>query len=189
MAIQEKWINAEAFRALANLPENADKHMELIEGVVYEMPPAGMEHGRNGANFLSLIWIYVRQNDLGIVTTAETGYIVYTDPNGKDSILAPDVGFIAKARVPAEPIRQYVPFAPDLAVEVVSPNNSAAQVHTKVNKYLQYGTRMVIVVYSETRTVVVHTPSGAQTLGENDRFDGGEVLPGFKLPVRDIFSS
>ncbi|MCC6804941.1 MAG: Uma2 family endonuclease, partial [Anaerolineae bacterium] len=91
-------------------------------------------------------------------------------------------------RLPAETVRQYGRLAPDLAVEVVSPNDRAAEIHAKVNKYLHYGTRMVCVVYPATRTVVVHTASGAQTLAEADTFDGGDVLPGFLLPLRDLFA-
>jgi len=189
MAVQEKWINAEEFWEIAHLPENADKHMELIEGVIYEMPPAGEEHGNDAGNFFGFIWTYVRANDLGRVTAAETGYIVYTDANGKDTILAPDVGFIAKARASTLPSRKYAGLAPDLAVEMVSPNDKAEEIHAKVNKYLQYGTRLVWVAYPETQTVVVHTASGAQTLSETDTLEGGDVLPGFKLLIREIFSA
>ncbi len=189
MAVQEKWISAEEFWEIAHLPENADKHMELIEGVIYEMPPAGYEHGNDAGNFFGFIWTYVRANDLGRVTAAETGYVVYTNASGKDTILAPDVGFIAKARATEAPSRKYALFAPDLAVEMVSPNDKAEEIHTKVNTYLKYGTKLVWVAYPETRTVVVHTASGAQTLGENETLDGGDVLPGFKLLIREIFSA
>jgi Uma2 family endonuclease len=122
------------------------------------------------------------------VTAAETGYIVHTNEAGTATILAPDVGFIAKARVPREPVRSYLHLAPDLAVEVVSPNDSASEIHVKVNKYLQYGTRAVWVAYPETHTVAVHTASGAKTLTESETLDGGDILPGFTLPVREIFS-
>ncbi|MEP7290570.1 MAG: Uma2 family endonuclease [Chloroflexota bacterium] len=188
MTIQEKWISIEEFREITHLPENADKHMDLIEGVIYTMPPAGEEHGSDAGNFFGFIWNHARANDLGRVTAAETGYIVHTDENGKVSLLAPDVGFIAKARATAEPSRKYVPFAPDLAVEMVSPHDTAEEIHLKVNKYLQYGTHIVWVAYPETRTVVVHTASGAHTLSENDILEGGDVLPGFKLRVGEIFA-
>jgi len=188
MTVQEKWISADEFWEIAHLPENADKHMELIEGVIYEMPPAGYEHGADAGNFFGFIWNHVRANDLGRVTAAETGYVVYTDASGKDTILAPDVGFIAKARVPTEGVRKYAHLAPDLAVEMVSPNDKAEEIHAKVNQYLKYGTRLVWVAYPETRTVVVHTPSGAQTLSEDNTLDGGDVLHGFKLLIREIFS-
>ncbi len=188
MIVREKLYSAEEFWEIAQFPENADQHMELIEGVIYTMPPAGEEHGSIGANFLVPIHTHVRSNDLGRVTTAETGYIVHTDPDGKHTLLAPDVGFIAKARMTPEPKPQYVPFAPDLAVEIMFPNDKAAEIHLKVNKYLQYGTRLVWVAYPETRTVVVHTAAGAHTLSENDVLEGGEVLPGFTLRVGEIFA-
>jgi Uma2 family endonuclease len=79
-------------------------------------------------------------------------------------------------------------FAPDLAVEVVSPNDSDKDIARKVREYLQYGTRMVVVVYPDSRKVAVHSPTGRQTLTEDGTLDGGDVLPGLKLAVRDIFS-
>lgn len=189
MVAREKFISAEEFWEIAQRPENADQHMELIEGVIYTMPPAGEEHGSNGARFLFFIYGHVDSNKLGRVTTAETGYIVHTDPDGKQTILAPDVGFIAKARMTPEPSRKYVSFTPDLAVEIMSPNDRAEDIHLKVNKYLQYGTRAVWVAYPETRTVVVHTKDGAKTLDENDTLEGGDLLPGFTLRVGEIFST
>ncbi len=188
MAVQEQFINMEAFWELAHQPKNADKRLDLIEGVIYEMPPAGFEYGASGGNLIIDIGSYVRAHDLGMVTAAETGFIVHTDPNGKDTVLAPDVGFIAKLRIPTELTKRYAPLAPDLAVEVVSPNDRAIDVHEKVNKYLQYGTRAVWVVYPTTRTVVVQTVAGAQTLNANDTLDGGDVLPGFTLRVSEIFT-
>ena len=188
MKIQEKWINAEEFWEIAHLPENADKHMELVDGMIYEMPLAGFKHGVDSGNVLGFIGTHVRAHDLGRVTNAGTSYCLHIDDNGKDTIVAPDVGFIAKARSSEAPSRKYVPFTPDLAVEMVSTNDKAEEIHAKVNKYLQYGTRIVWVAYPETRTVVIHTPSGAQTLGENETLDGGDMLPGFKLLIREIFS-
>ena len=74
-------------------------------------------------------------------------------------------------------------------MEIVSPNDTADDIHAKVNLYLRYGTRVVWVAYPATRTVVVHTASGARTLGEDDALDGGDVLPGFTLPIREIFAA
>lgn len=188
MVAREKWISVDEFREIAQRPENADLHMELIEGVIYAMPPTGEEHGNDAGNFFGFIWNYVRAHNLGRVTAAETGYIIHTDEDGKNTLLAPDVGFISKARMTLEPARTYVPVAPDLAVEIMSPNDKAADIHLKINKYLQYGTRAVWVAYPDSRSVVVHTTSGAQTLHENEILDGGDILPGFKLRVGEIFA-
>ena len=187
MTIEPGWVNSQDFSALAH--QHPDKHMELIAGRVYETPLLGFEHGVIAGNFAGFIGMYVRSHDLGRVTMTGTGYLIHTDDTGKDTLLTPDVGFVAKARVPAASTRSYARLAPDLAVEVVSPNDKAEEIHAKVNKYLQYGTRAVWVAYPETHTVVVHTPEGAKTLSENDVIDGGDVLPGFTLPVRDIFTN
>lgn len=183
-----KGYSADEFWELVHRPENSAKRIELIEGVIYENPLAGFEQGLISGNCLGYVGMHVRQHDLGRVTTAGTGYLIAASPDGKDTILAPDVGFVAKARIPADKLQKYLPLAPDLAVEMVSPNDTAAEIHAKVNKYLQYGARAVWVAYPDTKTVVVHTASGAQTLAEMDTLDGGDVLPGFTLPVRDIFA-
>jgi Uma2 family endonuclease len=71
---------------------------------------------------------------------------------------------------------------------VVSPGDDAGEIQQKVMEYLQYGTRMVWVFYPKSRSVAVHTPTGAQTIGMDGTLDGGDVLPGFRLAVREIFS-
>src|SRR6185369_10309656 len=100
------------------------------------------------------------------------------DPDGKDIVRAPDVGFVRADRVPEElPDRGYVPFAPDLAVEVVSPDDSADEVAQKVAEYLKYGTRLVWVLYAKSKEVKVHTPDRVvKTLKVGDVLDGGDVL-------------
>jgi len=81
----------------------------------------------------------------------------------------------------------FFPGAPDLAVEVVSPGDSADEVQTKIDEYLQYGTKLVIVAYEKRQTIVVHTPSGAKTFRGAEVVDGGAVLPGFAVKVSEIF--
>ncbi|MBZ0290616.1 MAG: Uma2 family endonuclease, partial [Anaerolineae bacterium] len=133
---------------------------------------------------------FVEEHDLGYTTTAEAGYVLFQnpDPEGNDTVFAPDVGFIAAERLPDGLPDGYVPFAPDLAVEVVSPNDKAADVQQKIATYLKYGTRLIWVFYPKTQSVVVHTRDGAKTYTIDDTLDGGEVLPGFRLPLRDVFT-
>src|SRR5690349_8514643 len=123
MTVQEReqFVTAEDLWTLAH--QSDDKHLELIEGVLYEMVPAGEEHGVTAGNVFAPVWGYVRQHDLGRVTAAETGYILYKNPHpkGKDTVCAPDVGFISKERN-TKAVKGYVPHAPDFAIEVVSPN-------------------------------------------------------------------
>lgn len=189
MTVQERLYTAVDLWELSHSPEYDEKRLELSAGVLIVMAPAGTQHGKYASKWDRLIGSFVEANDLGETTAAGTGYILYTDSNGKDTVRAPDVGFITKARVPEEGLPDgYFPGAPDLAVEVVSPNDSADEIQQKVNEYLQYGTKAVWVFYPKSKTIAVHTANGTQTLHPGDTLDGNDVLPGFKLAVSDLFS-
>ena len=187
MAVQEKFYSADDLWALSHLPENDGKRFELDEGMLIEMSPAGGKHGGIAGLLLGFVWNFVRQYGLGYVTAAETGFILFHDPNGKDIVRAPDVGFIQGDRLPDGLPDGYIPFAPDLAIEVVSPNDEADEVQLKISQYLKHGTRLVWIAYPKSETVMVHTPTSVQTLDLDGVLDGGAVLPGFRLSVRDIF--
>jgi Uma2 family endonuclease len=161
--------------------------LELSQGRLIVMSPAGLKHGELTSLLNYIIAGFVREHELGITTGAETGFILHQDPDGKDTVRAPDVGFITAARVPDPLPDGFAPFAPDLAIEVISPNDDAEEIHQKVMEYLQYGTRMVILFYPKSRTAAVYTPSGYETFGIEDTLDGRDVLPGFELPLRKVF--
>ncbi len=193
MVIREKIHTAEDLWALSHRPEYADLRLELSEGRLIVMSPAGWKHGGIASWLLRKVGDHVDENRLGMTTAAETGYILYKnpDPKGKDTVRAPDVGFIAAARVPGdlnELPDGYVPFAPDLAVEVVSPNDEADEIKQKVEEFLKYGTRLVWVMYTARKEVKVHAPGQkTKTLKAGDVLEGGDVLPDFKIAVQDIF--
>jgi Uma2 family endonuclease len=104
-------------------------------------------------------------------------------------VRAPDVGFVAKERLTGPIPDKYFPFAPDLAVEVVSPSDTAQDIREKVLDFLKAGTRLVWVVYPESKTVDVYRPDGVQVVEINGTLDGGDVLPGFRLALRAVFES
>lgn len=189
MVVQERFYTAQDLWTLSHLPEYDSRRLELSEGELIEMSPASGKHGVLGGNVLALMWNYVRQNDLGLITTAETGFILYKNPDGRDTVRAPDVGFINAARVPEGglPEEGYIPVPPDLAVEVVSPSDDAEDLHLKIHQYLKAGTRLVWVFYPKSKSVAVHTPAGAHTVEIGGALDGGDVLPGFSLPLKDVF--
>lgn len=133
--------------ALSHQPEYADKRLELREGVLIEMSPAGGLRGQIASRLDRLIGAFVEAHRLGAVTAAETGYVLCARPDGRETVRAPDVGFVAAGRLPEGMPDGYIPFAPDLAVEVISPNDDAEAVQQKVLDYLCFGTRLVWVVY------------------------------------------
>ena len=187
MTIQEKLYTIDEFWEIAHLPENDEKRLELVEGVIVEMPPAGGEHGELGGNLFGFIWTHVRQNKLGHVTAAETGYVLFINNDGKDTVRAPDVGYISYERMPERLPPTYIPLPPDLAIEVVSPNDKPVDIENKVNDYLRAGVRMFIFVYPATKSVYVFKGSEVARLSADDKLDFGDVLPGLSLRVSEIF--
>lgn len=160
---------------------------ELVRGELREMSPTGWLHGQIAGEILGLLRDYLKANPIGRLTAAETGYVLAHDE--ADTVRAPDVGFIRSERIPETlPESGYVPFAPDLAVEVVSPGNTIAEIDEKVGDYLRGGTLLVWVAFPGTKTIHVHTSEGTHALDIRDSLTGGDVLPRFEVPVSEIFS-
>ena len=169
---------------LLDMPDDGWRY-ELIRGELVQMPLNGLRNGRIAAQMASSLSGCVDANGLGNVVIA-AGYILEFDPN---TVRAPDVSFISRERL--EEIGEtdrYFPAAPDLAVEVISPNDRYTEVEAKVLEWLDAGTRMVIVVNPRTRTVRVYrSPYDVDDLGMDDEIDGGDVVPGWRLAVSRIF--
>src|SRR5215467_2104485 len=181
MATQEKLYTADD---LWELSQDENKHFELIRGVLVEMSPANELHGELTLEIGALIRNCVRANDLGRVYAAETGFELFKDP---DTVLAPDVAFISKARVKPR-TEKFGAVAPDLVVEVVSPSNSKSELHEKIQLYFEAGTRRVWVIYPRARTVYVYRSAKDVTILDiNDTLEGEDVLPGFSVRLRDLF--
>jgi Uma2 family endonuclease len=170
---------------LARLPSNGLRH-ELVRGELRTMAPAGGEHGAIGLNLAGPLHAHVKANQLGVVLAAETGFQITSDP---DTVRAPDIAFVGRDRIPATGIpKSYWPGAPDLAVEVVSPSDTVYEVDDKVLDWLEAGTRLIWVVNPKQRTVTVYRSlTDVTILREADHLDGEGVVPGFRIPVREIF--
>ena len=158
---------------------------ELVDGKVILMSPAGHYHGEVGATLLILIGTYVRKKKLGKVYDGQTGFVY---PNGK-TVRAPDVMFLSKARIPRNLNRAgYLPVSPDFAIEVLSPEDSFAEVSAKAESYLAVGVKLVWVVLPDTQKVHVYRPGTSPEIFHADATLTGEsVLPGFKLRISDVF--
>jgi Uma2 family endonuclease len=183
MAVVRREVTAEE---LLRMPEDGFRY-ELVRGELRQMTPAGNVHGRIGMNFGTALNNHVKAHSLGTVYAAETGFRLAGDP---DTVRAPDVAFVSRGRIEAVgEVEGYWPGAPDLAVEVISPGDSHVDVEEKVFDWLEAGTRMVLTINPRKRSVTVYRSLADITvLTEKDVLDGGEVVPGFRLAVREVFA-
>ncbi len=170
---------------LWRLPK-VDKLYELVEGELITMSPAGYDHGQIGQNFLLLFHGYVRKHDLGGVVGPDTGFVLKRDP---DSVRSPDAAFIRKERIPTPRPVKYWEGAPDLAVEVLSPSDSATEMDAKVQEYLDAGATEVIVITPKLKMVKIFRHGQTATvLRSGDILRDLESVPGFQCQVDEIFA-
>jgi len=160
---------------------------ELVKGELRQMPPAGFEHGVRGSRLTWRLAQYVETNRLGMVTVAETGFKIAINP---DTVRAPDIGFVRADRITDEELpKGYFPGPPDLAVEIVSPNDTFPKVEEKVMEWLMSGCPMVWVVNPVHCTVTVyHSFTDIRILTGDDVLDGAEIIPGFQCVISDLFT-
>ena len=160
---------------------------ELVNGELKKMSPAGQKHGRIIVRLTEPLAKHVRDHKLGQVYAAETGFKLKSNP---DTVRAADIAFVRKERLELlGETESYWPGAPDLAVEVNSPSDTVREVEKKVMEWLEFGSRSVWVVSSKLHTVTVYRSlTEIVVLTENDTLDGGDIVPGFKISIADIFS-
>ncbi|MDZ4768600.1 MAG: Uma2 family endonuclease [Chloroflexota bacterium] len=188
MTVNTRYYTADDLWEISHDPDRQQFRYELSGGVLIEMAPAGGLHGGIASNILVAIENHIRPNKLGKTTAAETGFWLGRTDEGRHVVRAPDVGFIAALRVPKGGLPDgYFQGAPDLAVEVVSSNDRIDEIEGKLADYLDFGTRMIWIVYPKTQTIQVYTAAEIRRLTADDTLDGGDVLPGFALPVRALF--
>jgi Uma2 family endonuclease len=169
---------------LARLPRNGMRR-ELVRGEVREMPPNGGEHGAATATVTIRLGSFVSKRRLGQLFGAETGFLIGREP---DTVLGPDCGFVSAERLPQPIPKKFLPLAPDLAVETLSPEDRPREVREKVARWLAGGTRMVWVLDPDRCRVSVHRPGAEpRSFEAEDILEGEEVLPGFKVRVADLF--
>lgn len=183
MAIKEKTYTAEE---LLRLPDDGKRH-ELVEGEIKTMTPAGNEHGFLALRIASRLEQHVDANNLGRTYAAETGFKIASAP---DTVRAPDAAFVSRERVEkVGGVSGFWPGAPDLAVEVVSPGDTHAEVVEKSLAWLDAGCRMVLVAEPERKLVTVYrSREDIRILAGDEIVDGADVVPGWQLPVAEIFA-
>jgi Uma2 family endonuclease len=169
---------------LWQLPDTGVRR-ELVRGEVIETMPPGGQHGAIAVVLAMLLRLWTKRSNGGYVGV-EAGYILAHDP---DTVRGPDVSYVSAERIPPTGIPEgFWTLAPDLAVEVVSPSETADEVREKVRDFLHAGTPLVWTIYPRSREIVVHTPDGiARTYEFNDTITNSDVLPGFTCSVAELF--
>ena len=159
---------------------------ELSQGELVPMTPAGMRHGGIVIKLGRLLGSYVAEKNLGLVCT-EVGFRLRRNP---DTVRAPDVAFIARKHLSAEEIpEKFADFPPDLAVEVLSPEDAASELLRKVEEYLNAGVPLLWVVDPATRTVTVYQSlQNVKILSSDEELSGAEAVPGFQCKVSELFA-
>lgn len=162
-------------------------HYELVRGVPRVSEPPGGVHGRLAAKIAGRLGAHVDRHALGTVLV-EAGYVVRKAP---DTVRGPDVSFISATRMAPDQIpEQFVPGAPDLAIEILSASSRWPEVEEILADYLSAGARMVWVVDPRERRVIIRYPDRPPGIrAGDDVLDGEEVVPGFTLALADLFSA
>jgi Uma2 family endonuclease len=174
-------LTAEQF---AQLPEEGHYRLELKHGQVVREPPPGADHGYFVAELVSYLRDHVKKHRLGRVF-ADVGTITERDP---DTVRGPDIAFVSRARLEAYPAKPYFGIAPELCVEVLSPSNRPGEIKEKVGEYFAAGARLVWMVDPMRERVTVYRSStDLRVLTNTEQLDGGDVLPGFQLPLAQLF--
>jgi len=161
---------------------------ELVNGRIIEMPPAGGTHGEVVSTVVWLMVEHVRRTGVGKVVSSDTGFVLDL-PGDPERVRAPDAAFISSDRLAGGRLPEsFISGAPDLAVEVLSPSDAMVDVQQKVRDYLDAGTRLVWLLTPQARTVTVYRADGsARLLRDQDALDGEDVLPGFSIPLAEVF--
>ena len=159
----------------------------MVKGKVYEMPPAGARHGNVAMQIGILLGGFVRANNLGRTFAAETGFILRRGP---DTVRAPDASFVARDRLTSGELPTgFLEMAPDLAVEVVSPDDSRREIREKSESWIQAGTRLVWVIDPASRSATVYSSNGdVREVEEDGILDGEDSVPGFACSPSELFA-
>ncbi len=177
--------NINTANQLAKMPQDGNRY-ELVEGVLNMMSPAGGRHGRIAGVVFRLLANHVVDNDLGVTFAAETGFLITTNP---DTVRAPDAAFVCQDKMnQLEDDSGFLPFAPDLAVEFVSPNDTFADVENKAFSWLDAGTQLVLIVEPKSQTAHAYrSRRNIRVLKSGEEIDASDVVTGWNVAVTEIF--
>jgi Uma2 family endonuclease len=181
MTLKTPIMTPEQFDAWVMHPENVDKAYEFVAGEIVEKIVSNQRSSQIAYKIGIFIGMFILQHELGRLTGEQGGFVV-----GNERYI-PDVGYMSYARQPIDNDDAYNPLAPDLAVEVLSPTDTAREMRIKVVSYLAAGT-VVWVVSPDDEAIEIYVPGEkVRVLGIDDVLDGGMVPPGFSIPLKELF--
>lgn len=177
MALTKTPMTEEEFM---RLPDDGHKH-ELVNGEV-KIVPASFEHNVIGAHIIALLTPYARGR--GVIASSQAGFRM-TNRN----IRCPDVSYTQKARLTGgKPSKSFGDVAPDLCIEIISSSEDPKEMQQKLEEYFDSGARQVWHLYPETQRAIIYTSPTESTVKEaNEEIDGGDILPGFRCRVAELF--
>lgn len=184
MSTQKTLLTADEFYRFCC--EN-DGRYELVRGEVIELSPVNDAHGMASVRICHYMFGYLLENPIGDLFM-DTGYRLEQDP---DTVRGPDVAFLTRERLAGRSVNEsgFRPGPPDIAIKVISPSNRPGEMRRKLREYFDSGVLRVWYVYPVSRSVVAHFPDGSvRSYAESDTLEDPELLPGFALPVRAIFT-
>jgi Uma2 family endonuclease len=178
----KSWTEAD----LQALPEDGYLH-EVVDGELVMSPKNNWFHGRICSRLLIAIGNFATEHRLGAVLDSSTGFWMFNR-----NCRAPDVSFVLKTRLESLGFKpndkRFFPGAPDLAVEVLSENNTRSEIDARLKDFFGSGTQIAWVIDPELQRVeVCHSPARRQLVGTGGFLDGEHLLPGFKYPIADLF--
>jgi Uma2 family endonuclease len=180
-------MTADEFYDFANRPENRDRHFELEEGEIVEMPNPGHRHGVICGNLTGLFFMYIRQVKRGRVLSNDAGLIIERDPA---TVRGPDVAVYTDAKKYDELPTRYPDDYPALAVEVLSPSDSSSRTMRRLNRFLDKGVGQVWQMDPDSRTVTIWWHSQAPiVLEDHEEIANLPGLPDFRCKVSEIFDA
>jgi Uma2 family endonuclease len=170
---------------LLRMPDDGTRH-ELVRGELRVSPRPGIRHGRRAVRIGRLLDVHAERTSSG-VAVGDAGFLLSRDP---DTVRGPDAAFISSERFDAVgDTEKFWPGAPDLAVEVISPNDSFREVQEKALEWVAAGSVAVLVIDPEERTATVYRAGGeAHVYGKGETVDLNDAVPGFTAMVDELFT-
>ena len=183
MTAAQKLMTAEEL-ARTSVP---GKVLELIRGHLVVREPPSTRHGAVAARLTVRLGAFVEKERLGLVFAQDTGFKIERDP---DTVRGPDVAFVSRERLERIPEAGYAELAPDLVVEVFSPNERPGEVLAKIGDFLAAGTRLAWLVDPRRREARVFRSDGSvAVIGADGALDGEDVVPGFSCPLAAVLTA